>query len=153
MQDALLRAQQEEDNKIMRVTNSNGEVVPIRFDQVKFSTDQKKLDKLNVEVLVPSNPNNETEVAKIKEKNKRNNKGMSMNPVVCLRTLVSAKKKRLVDKDFNLDLTYITNNIIAMGYPATGTESSIRNNKDDVVKFLKQKHGVCVKVYNLCIEP
>ena len=137
----------------MRVTNTTGEVVPIRFDQVKHSVDQRKLNKMNVETLVAEDPKNELQVAKIKEKNKRNGKGISMNPVVCLRTLVSTKKKRLVNTEYNLDLTYITNYVVAMGYPAQGTEATIRNKKEDVIRFLKQKHGVCVKIYNLCMEP
>lgn len=49
----------EEDNRIMRVTNTTGEVVPIRFDQVKHSVDQRKLNKMNVETLVAEDPKNE----------------------------------------------------------------------------------------------
>jgi phosphatidylinositol-3,4,5-trisphosphate 3-phosphatase and dual-specificity protein phosphatase PTEN len=78
---------------------------------------------------------------------------MSMNPIVCLRTLVSQKKKRLIYQEYNLDLTYITNYVVAMGYPAQGTESTIRNKREDVIRFLKSKHGVAVKIYNLCMEP
>ena len=37
------------------------------------------------------------------------------------------KKAFFIDKDFNLDLTYITPRIIAMAYPANGFESMIRN--------------------------
>jgi hypothetical protein len=54
---------------------------------------------------------------------------------------------------FNLDLTYINNYVIALGYPAGGVESAIRNNREDVIKFLKMRHGINVKIYNLCIEP
>jgi len=53
---------------------------------------------------------------------------------------------------FNLDLTYITNYVIALGFPAGGVEAAIRNNREDVIKFLKMRHGVNVKIYNLCIE-
>lgn len=53
---------------------------------------------------------------------------------------------------FNLDLTYITNYVIALGYPAEGMEAAVRNNRADVIKFFKLKHGVNVKIYNLCIE-
>lgn len=39
-----------------------------------------------------------------------------------------------------------------MGFPADGLESRARNSREEVVRFLKQRHGVLVKVYNLCIE-
>ena len=44
-----------------------------------------------------------------------------------LRTLVSGKKKRYIDRKYNLDLTYITPRIIAMAYPASGLETVFRN--------------------------
>lgn len=47
-----------------------------------------------------------------------------------LRQCVSLKKKRLVKGGFDLDMTYITSNIIAMGYPAEGIEGKYRNHKD-----------------------
>ena len=57
-----------------------------------------------------------------------------------LRQCVSLKKKRMRDEGFDLDLTYITSNIIAMGYPADGIEGSYRNHKDQVSRYLKMKH-------------
>lgn len=75
-----------------------------------------------------------------------------MSPFDCLRTLVSQKKNRLRAEGFNLDLTYITNYVIALGYPAGGVEATIRNKREDVIKFLKSRHGVNVKIYNLCFE-
>ena len=49
-----------------------------------------------------------------------------------VRQCVSLKKKRLRDEGFDLDLTYITPHIIAMGYPAEGIEGKYRNHKDHV---------------------
>lgn len=66
--------------------------------------------------------------------------------------LVSKKKRRFVLDGFDLDLTYITNRIIAMGFPSDGTESLYRNDMADVQRFFNQRHEGHYKVYNLCSE-
>jgi phosphatidylinositol-3,4,5-trisphosphate 3-phosphatase/dual-specificity protein phosphatase PTEN len=48
------------------------------------------------------------------------------------RELVSGQKVRFLNGEYNLDLTYITNRVIAMSFPASGFESTFRNNIDDV---------------------
>ena len=55
--------------------------------------------------------------------------------------------------DLDLDLTYITERVIAMGFPATGKEALYRNPLPDVQRFLNIYHpGDACKVYNLCSE-
>ena len=70
-----------------------------------------------------------------------------------LRRRVSQNRKRLVDGQYDLDLTYISKNIIAMGYPSDKPiQSLIRNRIEEVSKFLNEKHNSSYKIFNLCQE-
>ncbi|CEP09631.1 hypothetical protein [Parasitella parasitica] len=66
-----------------------------------------------------------------------------------IRSLVSENRKRYIEKDVNLDLTYITSRVIAMSYPSEGLEGLYRNPFNQVKKFLENKHAGHYKVYNL----
>ena len=69
-----------------------------------------------------------------------------------VRGLVSLKKKRFQEDGFDLDLTYVTPQIIAMGYPSTGIEAAYRNPLPEVQRFFSTKHAGHYKIYNLCSE-
>ena len=53
-----------------------------------------------------------------------------------LRKLVSGNRRRFKEENVNLDLTYITPNIIGMSYPSSGLESLYRNPIEKVINFL-----------------
>jgi hypothetical protein len=50
-----------------------------------------------------------------------------------LRKIVSGKRNRFKDNDYDLDLTYITNRVLAMSFPASGIEKLYRNSIQKVV--------------------
>ncbi|KAH7520234.1 hypothetical protein FEM48_Zijuj08G0122600 [Ziziphus jujuba var. spinosa] len=76
------------------------------------------------------------------------------------RHMVSQNKRRYQEGGFDLDMTYITENIIAMGFPAGSITSGIfgylegfyRNHMEEVIKFFETHHKGKYKVYNLCSE-
>lgn len=43
-------------------------------------------------------------------------------------------------------------NVIAMGFPAVGTESLYRNSMKDIKAFFNKNYGYKYKIYNLCSE-
>ena len=69
-----------------------------------------------------------------------------------LKRLVSKQKRRLQDEHFDLDMSYITERVIAMGFPSVGCETIYRNALPDVLEFFHEKHNDQVKIYNLCLE-
>ncbi len=81
-----------------------------------------------------------------------------------VRTLVSGDKVRYQDhvldhnnpstlSYFDLDLTYITNRLIAMGIPGEGFSAYYRNHVESVAQFFKKKHGGHFMIINLSEIP
>ena len=68
------------------------------------------------------------------------------------RSLVSKSKLRFKDNGFDLDLTYITKNVIAMGFPSHGTEAAYRNPMTEVQRFFNERHPGKHRIYNICSE-
>jgi PTEN phosphatase family protein len=68
------------------------------------------------------------------------------------RQLISQNKRRYQQDGFDLDLTYVTNRVIATSFPSSGLWAAYRNPIEKVARFLDTKHGDHYRVYNLCSE-
>ncbi|DBA00510.1 TPA: hypothetical protein N0F65_006414 [Lagenidium giganteum] len=66
-----------------------------------------------------------------------------------LRAAVSGTRNRYNQGGYDLDLTYITPKLIAMGYPASGVEKTYRNDISEVASFLNAQHPNAYRVFNL----
>jgi hypothetical protein len=69
-----------------------------------------------------------------------------------VRSVVSKKKKRFVEDGFDLDLTYITPRIIAMGFPSSGMEGIYRNPLPEVQRFFAKRHAGHYKVLEISLS-
>lgn len=69
-----------------------------------------------------------------------------------VRSFVSKKKVRFLEDGFDLDLTYITPRIIAMGAPSEGSEAAYRNPLPEVQRFFEARHAGHFKLYDLRAE-
>jgi len=70
-----------------------------------------------------------------------------------VRTAVSKDKVRFKNDLYDLDLTYITNRLIAMGYPGSSVEKAWRNSREDVARFLQEHHKDHYMIFNVSEKP
>ncbi|XP_059584543.1 tensin-3 isoform X5 [Alligator mississippiensis] len=67
----------------------------------------------------------------------------------CDKVSQSADFDHIMEEGYELDLTYITERIIAVSFPATCSEETYLHNLQDVTRMLKSKHGDNYLVLNL----
>ncbi|KAJ1480040.1 hypothetical protein T484DRAFT_1812105 [Baffinella frigidus] len=66
-----------------------------------------------------------------------------------MQVAVSGNKRRFVDEEFDLDLTYIADRLIAMALPCAAG-AAYRNDIRQVSHFLTSQHYGGYKIFNLC---
>ncbi|KAH9298167.1 hypothetical protein KI387_029849, partial [Taxus chinensis] len=69
-----------------------------------------------------------------------------------IRAIVSKKRRRFVMGSFDLDMSYITDRLVAMSFPSQHIRAVYRNPLWQVKRVLDTKHASFYKVYNLCAE-
>jgi len=75
---------------------------------------------------------------------------LTKQAVTQVRTLASEDKYRLKQEGFDLDLTYITARVIAMGVPADSIiAQAYRNHISTVSKYLEKMHGSNYMIFNV----
>jgi len=78
------------------------------------------------------------------------------NVVKGVRQRICENKRRFQVDGYDLDLTYILTNVIAMSFPSKGTKALYRNKIDNVAKFFEDKYSdeknIDYMLYNLCSE-
>uniref|UniRef100_H0WHI0 Uncharacterized protein n=1 Tax=Otolemur garnettii TaxID=30611 RepID=H0WHI0_OTOGA len=65
---------------------------------------------------------------------------------------ISQNETQHTKEELDLDLSYITDHIIAMSFPTPGRHFLYRNKMMEVVQFLDMKHPDHYQVHNLCSE-
>jgi hypothetical protein len=71
-----------------------------------------------------------------------------------IKNKVFKNNNQFIDDGFKLDLTYITDNVIGMSYPASAlTEKFYRNDIKSVKAFFTARHPGCYHVYNMSNRP
>jgi phosphatidylinositol-3,4,5-trisphosphate 3-phosphatase/dual-specificity protein phosphatase PTEN len=140
--------QSEQDNNIISVaTYSDYE----HEAGLMFNSSQKEDEN---QISQQSKSNREQKILDLKKKTEDELKATVKNKsnTSFLKSLVSQDKNRFCFDGFDLDLTYITKRIIAMGLPSTSYEALYRNDMNDVLNFFNERHPEHYKVYNLCEE-
>ncbi|XP_030956105.1 phosphatidylinositol 3,4,5-trisphosphate 3-phosphatase and protein-tyrosine-phosphatase PTEN1 isoform X2 [Quercus lobata] len=69
-----------------------------------------------------------------------------------IRNMVSKQRRRMLVAGYDLDMSYITDRVLAMSFPAERMRAMFRNPLWQVKSVLDMTHQGHYKIYNLCIE-
>ena len=72
-----------------------------------------------------------------------------MNAIKLIKQLVSKNKRRFQEDGFDLELSYLMDNVLAMGYLSESMESWYIKSLEDVKRFMEEQNKDHYKVYNL----
>eukprot|EP00440_Ansanella_granifera_P054544 gb/GFBE01059122.1/.p1 GENE.gb/GFBE01059122.1/~~gb/GFBE01059122.1/.p1 ORF type:complete len:1257 (+),score=289.16 gb/GFBE01059122.1/:1-3771(+) len=72
--------------------------------------------------------------------------------LIHLRHQVSGDRVRFIQDGFDLDLAYITNQLVVMPFPAVGRDSWLHNPAKDVARFFNERHPNKYLILNLTNE-
>jgi phosphatidylinositol-3,4,5-trisphosphate 3-phosphatase/dual-specificity protein phosphatase PTEN len=145
-------------------SNSNNTLPSVQNKKIKLFEDDNLKDNPDMDEQFKPLSSKETEellkdpkFSKVKALKEQTDKEFlktvtNKNQAGFMKSLVSQDKTRFCYDGFDLDLTYITPRIIAMGYPSKNIEGIYRNNMEDVKNFFITRHPDHYKVYNLCEE-
>ena len=143
-------------------SNSNNTLPSVQKKKVKMFEDDNQSQEIEEPVKPLSSKETEEilkdpKFSKVKALKEKTDKEFlktvtNKNQAGFMKSLVSQDKTRFCYDGFDLDLTYITPRIIAMGYPSKNIEGIYRNNMEDVKNFFMTRHPNHYKVYNLCEE-
>ena len=119
-----------------------------------YANKSKEGEEKKIENKPKTNISREQKIDNLKKQTEEALKSTVKRPSASsfIKSLVSQDKNRFCYDGYDLDLTYITKRIIAMGLPCTSYEAYYRNNILDVIRFFQERHPNHHKVYNLCEE-
>eukprot|EP00941_MAST-03F_sp_MAST-3F-sp1_P002610 g2610.t1 len=123
----------------------------------RFVVDEKELESPQIGVILEDSRRATERAARGDCRNSPKGKGFLAqhrpHGILFAQSMVSMKKRRLqCDDGVDLDLSYVTSQVIAMGFPSTGLVGIYRNHIQDCVYFLESRHRGHYRVYNLCSE-
>ena len=129
-----------QNNDLYLINNYSDYEQEAKIIRESINPKENNIQPLNIINNEVSSQNQEERELKIQDLKKKTNDAINITTKrksgqSFIKSLVSQDKNRFCFDGFDLDLTYITSRIIAMGLPSTSYEALYRNNMTDVLNF------------------